>query len=699
MSSNYSNESMLEIFIYETSRLLEQLESLILESEKNKVFSKESINEIFRIMHTIKGSSAMMLADNVAELSHGIEDLFYFLRENNIEEVDFSALADIVFESGDFIKLEILKMKNGDKTDGDISSLTKNIHEFLTELKKANGIIDNKKGSKSSENSEVKPQKYYIAPIKSSDSTVMNMVKVIIFFEEGCEMENIRAFTVIHNLKDKAEEVIYFPEDIIENDSTCDIIKKHGFKIFLKSKSSLKEIEGYFRSTIFLKDMEFTPMNEDEYVNELQPKADEMGIDVVTESKVKFNDIADKSPGNNAGNHENQTQSIISVNVRKLDKLMDLVGELVISEAMVTQNTDIKGMELDNFNKAARQLRKITSELQDMVMSIRMVPIENTFHKMNRIVRDMCKKLNKDVQLEIIGENTEVDKNVIEHIADPLMHLIRNAIDHGIESQEERIQQGKKTTGTIVLQAENLGSDVQITVRDDGKGLNKDKILEKARNNRVISKPETELTDREIFSFIFLPGFSTQEKVTEFSGRGVGMDVVTKNIEAVGGTVTVDSNKGEGTVINIKIPLTLAIIEGMTVRVGNSRYTIPIISIRKSFKAKKSDIIVDPDNNEMIMERGKCYPVIRLHQMYKVKTEIKEIVDGIVIMVDDGEKAVCIFADELLGEQQVVVKSLPKYIRKVRGIAGCTLLGDGSISLILDISKFINNTIVEDVSK
>jgi two-component system chemotaxis sensor kinase CheA len=690
---------MLEIFIYETSRLLEQLEGLILESEKNKVFSKESINEIFRIMHTIKGSSAMMLADNVAELSHGIEDLFYFLRENNIEEVDFSALADIVFESGDFIKLEVLKMKNGDKTDGDISSLTKNIHEFLTELKKVNGIIDIKKGSKNSENSEVKAQKYYIAPIKSSDSSVMNMVKVIIFFEEGCEMENIRAFTVIHNLKDKAEEVIYFPEDIIENDNTCDIIKKDGFKIFMKSKSSLQELEGYFRSTIFLKDMEFTPMNEDEYVNELQPKADEIGIDVVAESKVKFNDIADKAPGNNGGNHENQTQSIISVNVRKLDKLMDLVGELVISEAMVTQNTDIKGMELDNFNKAARQLRKITSELQDMVMSIRMVPIENTFHKMNRIVRDMCKKLNKDVQLEIIGENTEVDKNVIEHISDPLMHLIRNAIDHGIESQEERIQKGKKTTGTIVLQAENLGSDVQITVRDDGKGLDKDKILEKARNNGVISKPETELTDREIFSFIFLPGFSTQEKVTEFSGRGVGMDVVTKNIEAVGGTVTVDSNKGEGTIITIKIPLTLAIIEGMTVRVGNSRYTIPIISIRKSFKAKKSDIIVDPDNNEMIMERGKCYPVIRLHQMYKVKTEIKEIVDGIVIMVDDGEKAVCIFADELLGEQQVVVKSLPKYIKKVRGIAGCTLLGDGSISLILDVSKFINNIIVEDVSK
>jgi two-component system chemotaxis sensor kinase CheA len=684
MSSNYNNESMLEIFIYETSLLLEQLESLILDSEKSNSFSKEGINEIFRIMHTIKGSAAMMLADNMAEISHSIEDLFFVLRENDIQNTDFSALADIVLDSADFIKLEILKMKNGDKTDGEIGELSKRISEFLSELKSQNNIKTKEDTKKTTDNVS---QKYYIAPVKPLDNLDLNRVKVTLYFEEGCEMENIRAFTVIHNLKDMAEEMFYFPEDIIENDNTCEQIKKDGFVVFLKTTKEIFDVDEYFKTTIFLKDMELSILEEDEYLKQIQEKRNNYSSEVQEECKDEIKEVVEKAVVNNTV-HESHAQSIISVNVLKLDKLMDLVGELVISEAMVTQNPEIKDLKLDNFNKAARQLRKITAELQDMVMSIRMVPIATTFQKMNRIVRDMCKKLYKEVKLEIIGEDTEVDKNVIEHISDPLMHLIRNSIDHGIEHQDERVQKGKKASGTIVLKAENLGSDVQITVKDDGKGLDKGKILEKARKNGILSKQEAEMTDREIFSLIFLPGFSTNESVTEFSGRGVGMDVVVKNIESVGGTVAVDSIKDEGTIITIKIPLTLAIIDGMTVRVGESRYTIPIISIRRSFKVKSRDIIRDTDGNEMLMVRGECYPLVRLHRRYSVKTEIQELVDGIVIMVEHGDKSLCIFADELLGEQQVVVKSLPKYIKKVQGIAGCTLLGDGNISLILDISKF-----------
>jgi two-component system, chemotaxis family, sensor kinase CheA len=316
-----------------------------------------------------------------------------------------------------------------------------------------------------------------------------------------------------------------------------------------------------------------------------------------------------------------------------------------------------------------------------------MVPISSTFLKMERIIRDMNKKLKKDVELIISGEETEVDKNIIEHISDPLMHLIRNAIDHGIEASEERLSKGKIGPGKIMLGAENSGGEVWITVSDNGRGLNREKIIERAVQNGLLKKPEKEMTDKEIYSLIFIPGFSTNDNVTEFSGRGVGMDVVSKNIEAVGGSTAIDSVSGQGTTITLKIPLTLAIIDGMNIRVGSAGYTVPITSIRESFKARDKDIVTDPDGNEMIMVRGQCYRISRLHELFKVKTEIKRITDGIILMVENKSEIIGIFADELLGQQQVVVKALPNYVKRmkpIKGLAGCTLLGDGSISLILD---------------
>ncbi|HYH03728.1 MAG TPA: chemotaxis protein CheW, partial [Bacillota bacterium] len=268
----------------------------------------------------------------------------------------------------------------------------------------------------------------------------------------------------------------------------------------------------------------------------------------------------------------------------------------------------------------------------------------------------------------------------------PLMHLIRNAVDHGIEPATERLAKGKSGTGIIKLEARNAGGDVLITVKDDGRGLNREKILEKALRQGLTKKTEQELTDKEIYSFILLPGFSTKEQVTEYSGRGVGMDVVSKGLEKLGGKVLIDSVLGEGTTITLKIPLTLAIIDGMTIKVGDSLYTVPTTSIRESFRMKEEELITDPEGNEMIMIRGKCYPIVRLHQKFEVATTVTELTEGITMMVENNENAFCLFADELLGEQQVVVKALPNYIRKVKGIAGCTLLGNGEISLILDVA-------------
>lgn len=688
MSGQFSGEPMLDMYIFETNQNIEQLEKCILDSDRTSCYTPAAINEIFRIMHTIKGSSAMMLFNNISLLAHSIEDLFYFLREQKPGNIDCSALSDYILAGIDFIKLELRKIEDGEKADGVPDNIIEGIKAFLSQIKSENP--DNSSVQQEKRASAEQPR-YYITPNKIQKSIESNTFKAVLFFEDGCEMENIRAFTIIHNIKEFTDEVLYFPEDIIDNDDSINVIREQGFKIYLKTRKSHTELSSFFNQTVFLRYLELEELKDD---SEYSSFVDKTGSDYA-EPDVGATGRMDTARKENQDRElaVNTVQSIISVSISKLDKLMDLVGEMVISEAMVTQNPDLGGLQLENFQKAARQLHKITGDIQDMVMSIRMVPLAMTFQKMHRIVRDMGKKLEKEVRLQLIGEETEVDKNIIEHISDPLMHLVRNSIDHGIETKAVREALGKPSAGGITLEAKNSGSDVVILVKDDGRGLNKQSILEKARVNGLLTRPAEEMTDKEIYNLIFLPGFSTKEKVTEFSGRGVGMDVVVKNIESVGGSVAVDSWEGTGSVITLKIPLTLAIIDGMNVLVGNSRYTIPTKAIKESFRPDTKDILKDPDGNEMIMVRGNCYPVLRLHDFFRVKTHVTEFTEGILIMVEHENRRVCLFADELLGQQQVVVKSLPKYIKarhRVKGLTGCTLLGDGSISLILDMGGLAN---------
>lgn len=712
-------DSMLDVFVFESNQLIEKLEEIMLNTEQANALNSDDINEIFRVMHTIKGSSAMMMYDNMSKLAHSVEDLFYYIREKKPDKVDISSLCDLVLSASDFIKAEVAKASNGQEPDGVGDDIEAKIKQYLQKTMEENGDApgDAKKPAKAEPSKKADNKAKAEDSGKSSDESEQmpsekrgevspDASRFIIkcYFEDGCKMENIRAYTIVRNLMEDAEELYTYPKDIIN--ALSEFIMENGFVVLMATKLTEKQLRQVFEEALFLKSYELRRV--DRYDEELKSynlteddtekiKEKEEQKPAAENAKTPAKPNKNAAPSGGPASAKSAKLRLISVNVNKLDNLMRLVGELVISESMVTRNKDLKNLQLDNFNKASRQLRKLTDELQDIVMSIRMVPIAGTFQRMQRIVRDMSRKLNKDVEFVTVGETTEIDKNIIDHLSDPLMHLIRNSMDHGVEPEEVRIKQGKAPKARVTLTAQNTGGDVMISVSDDGSGINKEAVLKKARENGIISKPDSEFTDSEIFQLIMQPGFSTNKNVTEYSGRGVGLDVVKKNIEEVGGSVTAKSVEGKGTTFTMIIPLTLAIADAMELSVGDSIYTLPTVSIKQAFRAKSKDIIYDNNGHEMIMIRGNVYPVIRLHEMFKIDDAVKKFEDGILIMIEGENKAACLFADQLIGEQQVVVKPLPKYLMrysvKDAGIEGCTILGDGSISLILSAKGIISRVI------
>lgn len=688
-------EAMLDMYFYETNSLLEQLDEILLRTEQANAFESDDIKEIFRIMHTIKGSSAMMGFDNLSVLAHKAEDMFFVIRENPDVITDVSFVYDLVFQVSDSYKAQIENIQNNSGGEYDLL----NFDELIDKLMKGrDDLLGETSGA---------------AP--ASDEKPKTTVRV--YFEEGCQMENLRAFLLINTIRDDCSFLEFTPNDVENNSESSKIIMERGFLITFvpidDTDSILKQIESALNVQSYEIESGDTtkPAAAPAPAAELPPEPAKEAAPAPAPAPAAPAPAPAPKPAPAAKEATSiekaqaavaqaqassgaQKQSLISVNLAKLDALHDIVGEIITTESMVISNPDLEGLELESFNKAARELRKLTSELQDTVMSIRMVPLAGVFQKMNRIVRDMRKKLGKEVDFVIEGEDTEVDKSIVDSLQDPLMHLVRNCMDHGIEENvQDRINAGKPEKGTLKLIAQNSSGEVIITVSDDGQGIDPEKILNKARKQGVLTKPESEYTEKEIQNLILLPGFSTNETVTEFSGRGVGMDVVKANIEKCGGVIIVDSIKGEGTNFIIKIPLTLAIIDGMEVTCGDLVFTVPISTINQSFKAETSQILRDTGGNEMIMIRGVCYPILRMHEKFGIETEVTNLEDGILLLVEADNKAVCLFADKLIGEQQVVVKPFPKYLSryniKGEGLSGCTIMGDGSISLIVDTNTLI----------
>lgn len=381
-----------------------------------------------------------------------------------------------------------------------------------------------------------------------------------------------------------------------------------------------------------------------------------------------------------------QGAETVKVDTRKLDNLVNLVGELVIANALISEvlgNTD------NSMNKNLSHLHKIVKEIQDQVMSMRMVALKSTFQKMARLVRDVSAKVGKKVYLEISGEDTELDKTVIEEIGDPLVHILRNSIDHGIEPQEERIAKGKPIEGLVRLNAFHRGGNIVIEIEDDGKGLSKDRIYKKAVEKGLVEESAF-LSDQQIYNLIFAAGFSTADKVSDVSGRGVGMDVVKKNVERLRGKVDISTTEGKGTKISIKLPLTLAIIDGMIVQVGEEKYIVPMLSIEESIRPKRENVSTVQQRGEMINVRGHLLPMVRLHNLYNVIPKKTNPWEALVLIAESEGQRCGILVDDLLGQQQIVIKSLGEQFRNVKGVSGSAILGDGRVGLILDVSGIMN---------
>jgi two-component system chemotaxis sensor kinase CheA len=379
----------------------------------------------------------------------------------------------------------------------------------------------------------------------------------------------------------------------------------------------------------------------------------------------------------------------IRVSVEKIDELMNTVGELVITQAMLSQlGSNLEGPTAEKLRAGLAQLERNMRELQESVMRVRMLPISFVFSRFPRMVRDLAQRLGKQIELKLTGEQTELDKTVLEKIGDPLVHLVRNSIDHGIESPEARAAAGKPAAGTVHLDACHRGGNIAVEVSDDGGGLDKDRILAKARSRGLVG-PNDQLSDEQIYDLIFLPGFSTAEKTTDVSGRGVGMDVVRRNVKELGGKIELRSERGKGTRFVITLPLTLAIVDGQSVAVGTETYIVPLISIVESMQLKPQNISRLSGHNEVFSFRGDYLPIVRLHELFGVEPRTRDLHEGLVVVAEGDGRRVGLFVDDLLGQQQVVIKSLEANYGHVEGISGATILGDGSVALILDVPGII----------
>jgi two-component system, chemotaxis family, sensor kinase CheA len=716
-------KSLLNDFVAEAMDSLDKNEPLVEQLANSD--NQEVVNTIFRVFHTIKGLSGFFGLNVVSEFTHEAETLLDILRKNKIAK-DEETL-DLIYKSFDFLRLlvtEISENFSDVALESDSVVIRKSLRSKILQLnpeseKESDEVVTNNSVILTTSTPEVNKSENeisieeYLGKFESEANELIAISeKNLLELEKDLQNSNAinTTFASIHSLKGNAGfmglknvEKLCMQMETILDDMRSDTIDA-GPELITYLLSQLDILKGTIQESIAGmgskgdKKTEITKEEKPQKIKKEQEKAiqekEEKPVIIIEDKKS-----SKPSAKSDAPDAESQSKTEINasamqrkdirVDMVKLDKLFDLVGELITIETMVTNNPDLAGLELQSFTKAANMMNKITRELQEITMSIRMTPLDGLFNKMKRLVRDLSIKSGKKINFEVSGQETEMDKNVIEEISDPLVHILRNAIDHGIETSDKRVNKGKSDIGNVSLTAKYEGNEILIIIEDDGNGLNKEKIIEKAIAKDLLKTTPDKLSDREVWNLIFEPGFSTADKITEVSGRGVGMDVVRRNIEKLRGTVNIDSKTGKGSRFVLRIPLTLAIMDGMLIRIGNTKYAIPIVSICESFRPKREDITITMDGLEVVKVRDEIFPVLRLHEIYEIQQDVSDLCEGILILVESHEKKACFFVDEILGQQQTVVKALSDYIGRVNGITGCFILSDGAIGLIIDVDNLM----------
>ncbi len=656
-----------QVFFEESFEGLQTMESSLLELDCDSVDS-ETINAIFRAAHSIKGSSSTFGFSAVAEFTHVLETLLDQVREGSRKLTQ--EIVDLLLQSVDCLRNMLTALQAGEKADTTQSK---------TLIGAFNAILEGKAPATAP------------AAIASSETTAVT--------ESGSSLWRIRFIPDSNILRTGNEPVRMFRElaelGVMQTTALVERVPDlnglspeecHlGWDIQLTTAEPRSKIEEIFE---WVADESDILIEQQESIVPLDAPQPELAAEAVVESQVSAPAPVEVAAKNKEQGKVAESTSI-RVSIEKIDTLVNLVGELVITQSMLGQlGTEFDMSKLIRLQEGLAQLEHNTRELQENVMRIRMLPISFTFSRFPRMVRDLSRQLGKKIELKLSGEQTELDKTVLEKIGDPLVHLIRNALDHGLETPQERRAAGKPETGIITLHAYHQGGHIMIEISDDGRGLNREKIRAKAVANKLIGADDP-LSDEQIQDLIFQPGFSTADKVTDVSGRGVGMDVVRRNINELNGGIEVSSEQGVGSTFTIRLPLTLAILDGQLIQVGDQVYIVPLVSIVESLQPKLSLTNRVAGGCDVFRLRNEYIPIINLADIFGIQPRNDSLEKCLLVVVETGSSKVALVVDDLLGQQQVVIKSMETNYKKVEGVSGATILGDGTVSLILDITDLV----------
>lgn len=682
----------LDLFIDETKEHLQSLNEHILILEKEPE-NEDTINEIFRAAHTLKGMAGTMGFTRMQRLTHDLENVFSEIRSGNMKVNP--KLIDILFRGLDALEsyLDVISSEGNEGTE-DNEDIINDLNSVLEEQK--GGGVPAESAQKPAESMKEEPKKdetvtaakakyntipvtdYEVDAMKTAKAEGKNIFGITVYLSDSCILKAARAFLVFKSVESKGELIKSVPttEQIEDEEFELD------FSWILATTDSKENIKNMILNVsevaeVYIEDY-VIPEAETESKEETKKETAKTETDAADKPKQEKKDDGDK---HKKGKAKVGSRSV-RVDIDKLDELMNLVSELIIAKNGLVSASGAESTQ--NFHEQIEYLERVTTNLHESVMKVRMVPIESVVNRFPRMIRDLNRKLNKKMELYMTGEETELDRTVIDEIGDPLMHLLRNSADHGLESNEERVRLGKPEVGSIFLDAYQDGNNVIIDVRDDGAGINIEKVRKKALEKGTITEKQAEsMTDKDFVDLLFKPSFSTADKITDVSGRGVGLDVVKTKIEALGGSIIAKTVAGEGSTFTIQLPLTLAIIQALMVQVGEEKYAIPLGNINGIEDIPKNEISF-VQSKEVINLRGTVIPILRLHEILDIEESEEEAESLIVVVIKKGEQQVGLVIDDLLGQQETVIKSLGKHITYNKLFSGATILGDGEVALILD---------------